>query len=81
MQFAHDGRQNMRVVQVEIVTGSIQVSRHQADSIETILALISLTHFDAGNFCDGISIIARLQGSRQQILFLQRLGGMFWVNA
>jgi hypothetical protein len=61
VKFADEGWQDVRVIEIEIITGSVEVRWHGGDRIETILFSICLAHLDASNFCDRIPLIRRFQ--------------------
>ena len=81
MEFADQGGQHMGVLQIKIITGSVQVGGHQADGIEAVLLMIGLTHLNARDLGHRIPLIGGLQLTGKQMLFLHGLGGKFWINA
>ncbi len=81
MEFADQGGQDMGVLQIKIISGSVQISGHQADGIKAVLLVIGLAHLDTGDFGHGIPLIGRLQLASEEMLFLHGLGSEFWIDA
>ena len=68
-------------MQIEIVIRPIKIRWHPGDEIFPILAGISLAELDAGNLCNGVGIVRRLQRTGEQRILRERLGGQFRINA
>ena len=51
----------MAVFRMIVVSGAIQIGGHGADGVKTILFAIGLTHLDARDFSQRVSIIGWLQ--------------------
>ena len=56
-KFLQQRRQNVRGLQIEVVSGAVQVRRHEADSVKALLLPVRLAHLNAGDFGDGIPFV------------------------
>src|SRR5271163_5057442 len=81
MEFSDQGRENVRVLEIEVVAGTVEISGHERDGIETILLLVGLTHLDSGDFRDGVPLIGWFKCARQQVLLLDGLRSEFGIDA
>lgn len=54
---------------------------HYAQESGPVLAVEGLAELDAGNLCNGVGLIGRLERVGEQVLFLQGLRGEFRINA
>ena len=61
IDLTHHGRHDMRVLKMEVVVRTIEVSGHHCDIIGAILQVVALTHLQAGNLRDGILLIGVFQ--------------------
>ena len=75
-QAGHD----MAVLQMKVVTGTVQVGRHDGTEVGAELPVIALAHLDGSDLGDRIRLIGRLQRTSQQILFTHRLRRGTWVD-
>src|SRR6478672_10748044 len=78
---AQQSRRYVTVLGMEVIARTVEIGRHRRYEITPMLATISLTKFDAGNFCDGVRFVCRLQKSRQQGVFGNWLGSFPRINA
>lgn len=70
----------MTVFRVIVVARTIQIGRHGADGIETVLFTVGLTHLDAGDLGQSIGVIGRFQSSGEQVFFLDGLGAQLGID-
>src|SRR5690606_10748212 len=80
VEFPYECRQNVRVLQVVIVVGAIQVCGHQTDVIASVLVVVRLAHLNPRNLGNGVRLVRRLQRAGKKRLFLYRLGRKFWID-
>ena len=78
---ANEGGHDVAVVRVEVISGPIEVGWHDRAVVDTVLPVVALTELDAGNFCNGVGLICRLQGAREQGVLAHWLGNSLGVNA
>ena len=71
----------MRVIQVEVIAGTVKICWHRGKISRPILAIIGPAHLYARNLCYGIGPVRRLQRTRQQILFLHGLWAGLRIDA
>jgi len=81
MESADQGGQDMRVPRIVIVVWTVQIGRHRADEIGSVLTAIGLAELDPGDLGDGVPLIRRLEGPGQQMLLADRLGGELGIDA
>src|SRR5579884_4507767 len=81
MYFAHQRGKYVGVCQIKIVAGSVEISRHQADGMESVLCPVRLAQLDSGDFGNGIEFVRRFKRPAKQIVFFERLRRQFRVNA
>ena len=81
MEAAQQGRDHMAVLRVIVIMGAIQIGRHYAAVITTMLTVIAFTQLDPGDLGNRIGLIGGLQGTGEQGLFAHRLLSMLGVNA
>src|SRR4051794_5482939 len=70
----------VRRFQIEIVAGSVKVCRHNGDKVCAILARESLTQLYAGDLCNCISLVSRLQRAGQKRALWNRLRSELRIN-
>src|ERR1019366_2461654 len=80
-RFANERRENMRVGQIEVVVGTVQVRRHCGEIASAILAVVAPAHLDSRNLGDCVGAVGRLQRPGQQVVFPNRLGAEPGVDA
>ena len=71
----------MGVLQVEVIAGSIEIGRHHRDEGGTVLPVVGVAHFDAGDLGDSVGRIGRLQRPGQERVLPDRLGGALGIDA
>ena len=71
----------MRARQIIIVIRPIQVRRHTADKVISILPLKELAHLKPGNLCDRIRLVRLLKRSCQKRILRDWLGRHLGINA
>ena len=81
MKPADERRQHMGTLQVEVVVRLVEIRGYGGDEIAAILASIGLAHFNVGDLGYGVLLIGLFERTGQQILFLNRLGAVPWINA
>src|SRR5205807_13712 len=81
MHLAQQCRQDMGVLQAEVIPWPIEIGRHDTDRVETVLPAIRLAHLEPGNLCDGVRLIGRLQRAGEQAILRHRLRRVPWVYA
>ena len=59
MELVDHRRQDVRVVQIEIVERPVHVRGHRADEVRVILPPIRLAQLDARNLGDGVRLVGR----------------------
>ena len=73
--------QDVRVLQIEVVAGAVQIGRHQRDRLESVFAPKRLTHLHTGDLGDGIPLVGELQRTGQQIVLFDGLRRQFGIDA
>src|SRR6266851_7905143 len=80
MEPTDHSRNDVRGFQIEVVSRTVEVRRHEADRGESILGMICRRELDSGDLRDRISFICRFQGAGQQGLFFNWLGCQPRIN-
>src|SRR5205823_7864978 len=75
MKAANQGRQNVRIVQIEIVAGTVQIGRHEANRVESELTAVRLTQLDPCDLGYRVPFVGGLQWASEKVLFLDWLWG------
>ena len=65
VELTDHGRQNVAVGEMVVVTGAVEVGRHDAAVVAPVLAVIAFAQFDAGDFGDGVGFVGRFQQTGQ----------------
>ena len=73
MEPAHQGRQYVSTLHVEVVPRPVEVGRHGRDEVVAVLLPVRLAELDTGDLGEGIALVGRLQGPAQQGLLCDRL--------
>ena len=81
VESADEGGHGVAGFRVKIVVGSIEVGGHNRHVSGVVLAVIGLTHFNAGYFGHGIGFIGFFQGAGKQVFFFHGLGTFAGVDA
>ena len=71
----------MGLMEVKVVTWTIEIRRHGGAKIPLILSGIGLAEFDSCDFGDGVGLVGLLEGAREEGILGDRLGGKLWINA
>src|SRR5262249_38075062 len=66
---------------MKIVAGAVKIARHRRYEVAAMVATVGLTKLDAGDLCDCIGFVGRLQRSRQQRGLGDRLGSFTRIDA
>ena len=72
---------DVTVLGVVVVSGTIKVGRHHGDEIGAILTAICLAQLDPRNLGNGIPLIGRLERSGEQLLLAHGLAGQLRIDA
>ena len=78
---ADERRQHVTGQPIEVVSRSIEVTRHNRNVAAAILLSIGLTELDPGNFGDRVPFVRRLQRAGKQRVFPDRLRREFRIDA
>ena len=71
----------MRIFEVEVVVGSIEIGGHHSDEVGAVLEIVGLAHLESGYLGDGILLVGVLQGRREQAVLAHGLGCLLGVDA
>src|SRR5689334_25256248 len=63
VRLAHERGEDMRALEIEVVVRPIEVGRHGADEIRSVLTRVCLAKFDPGNLRHRIGFVRRLERS------------------
>jgi len=66
---------------VVVVAGAVEVRRHHAAVVGTVLAVVAFTEFYAGDFGYGVGLVRRLKHSGEQRILRHGLRCLFRVDA
>ena len=55
----------MGVIQIVVIVGTVQISRHHRDKIAIVLRTIILAQFNTGNLGDSVRLVSMLEGAGQ----------------
>ena len=66
---------------VIVVSGPVEIGRHEADGIKVVLAAQGLCELDAGDFGDGVPLVGGFKSTGEQCFLPDWLIGEFGVNA
>ena len=81
INLTHHGRHDVRILQVEIIVGPVEVSRHDGNIVGTILQVVALAHLQSCNLGNSILLVGVLKGRCEQGIFLHRLGSILGIDA
>ena len=81
MKLPEKRRDDVGILQIKVVTGTIKVSRHDRNKVCPVLPVIRLAHLYPGDLGNGIGLVRFLQIAGQEIFFLHRLGTVAGINA
>ena len=80
MHLSDERWQHMGVLQVKVVPRPINIGRHCANEIRSVLSRVRLAKFDPGDLGDRVWLVRRSQGPGEQRLLLDRLRCQFRVD-
>ena len=80
LSLAHQARNHMACLHVEIIARAVKVTRHRTDEVAAILPSIAFHHLNPGNLGHSIRLIGRLQISTKQIFLFNRLRTVLWID-
>ena len=72
VDLTHHGWHDMRIFEVEVVVGSIEIGGHHSDEVGAVLEIVGLAHLESGYLGDGILLVGVLQGRREQTVLAVR---------
>ena len=75
------GRNHVAVLRVIVVPRAIQVGGHHAAVVGAVLAVVAFAKLDAGDLCNRIRFVGRLERAREQCIFGHRLRRQLGVDA
>ena len=81
MESANEGWEDVGGLEVEVVSGSIEVGGHQRDRVEAVLLAVGFAGLNACDFGDGVPFVRGFEGARQKIFFFERLWSESWIDA
>lgn len=81
VEAADERGQDVRRLQVEVVTGPIEIGRHGADVRRAVLAPVGLHLDDARDLGECVRLVGGLQRTGQQRVLADRLGSVLGVDA
>ena len=71
---ADERRNDVRIIEVVLIAGTIQIGWHRRQVVSPILPVIGPAHLDARDLSHRIRSIGRLQWAGKQIFLFDRLG-------
>ena len=71
----------MAVFWMVVVAWPVQIRRHGADEVASVLVPVGVAQLQPSNFGDGVRFIRGLELTREQGVFAHGLRGVFGVNA
>ncbi|MNY13324.1 hypothetical protein D3C86_1464550 [compost metagenome] len=80
VELADHRGQHVRGHEVEVVVGPVEVGGHGRDEAGAVLLVVGLAELDACDLGDGVPLVSRLQGSREQVLLLDGLRAHLGVD-
>ena len=81
VHLADQGRQDMGVLQREIVARPVEVAGHRADEVAAVLGAGMVAELDARDLRDRVGLVGDLERTGQQRLLADRLRGQLRVDA
>ena len=81
MHFADQGREDVGVLKIVIVSRPVEIGRHDADEIGAVLPVVRGTHLDAGDLGDGVGLVGGFQHAGKEMFLLHRLRRVLGVDA
>jgi hypothetical protein len=65
VKLADESRKNVRILQIVVVAGSVEVGWHNAQKPGPVLAIVGLAELDPGDFCNGVRFVGRFEQAGQ----------------
>ena len=81
VELAQQGRQHVRIAQVVIVAGTVEVGGHDADEVATVLSPVGFAELQVSNLSGDVRLVGRFQQTYQQRVLRNGLWGQLKVNA
>lgn len=81
VEAAEQGRDDVAVLGVIVVSGAVEVGRHDASEAGSVLAVVAFAHLDPGDLGDGVRFVGRFERSGEQRFLAHRLRSEFRVDA
>ena len=81
IDFAHHGRHDVRVFQVEVVGRPVEVGGHHGHVVGAILQIVALAHLEPGNFGNGILLVGVFEWRGEQGILAHGLGRILRIDA
>lgn len=80
-EFAQQGRQYVRGLQIEVIAGAVEIRRHDGDELRAILAVVGFAHFQTGDLGNRVGLVRRFERAAQQVFLAHRLRAFARINA
>lgn len=71
----------MAVGEVVVIAGPVEIGRHHAAIVGTVLAVIAFAKLDASDLGNGVRLVGGLQGAREERIFSHGLRYRLGVDA
>src|SRR5579862_2446942 len=81
VDFPQEGGEDVRLLEVKVIAGAVEIGRHGADEVPAILAVVRLAEADARDLRDGVGVVRRLQRTGEQRGLRDGLRRVLRVNA
>ena len=81
VDFAQQRGENVRVLQIEVIAGAVEIRRHQRNRVESILRAVGLAELDAGDFGDGVRLVGGLKRAGEEMLLFHGLRRVLGIDA
>jgi hypothetical protein len=66
VELAEQRRDDVAVLEVEVVAGAVEVGGHDAAEVAPVLAVVALAELDAGDLGDGVGLVGGLERAGEQ---------------
>ena len=80
-RLAHQRRQHMRALQIEVVLCAVQIAGHRSDVAGAVLPIVGPTHLHTGDLGQRVGAVGGLKRPRQEVLLLDGLRAHLGINA
>jgi len=81
MEAANQGREDMTILRMVVIPGTVKVGRHRRMEHRSILPSVVLAELQASDLGQRVRFIGQLQRRGQQGVFADRLWSQAWINA